>query len=134
MQKKIDVSIVPRGCTKYIQAVDVSWNKPFKALATEKYDQWLVEEGINQLSSAGNLKPPLRSTIVNWILEAWEEVSPKTIKKSYKSSALNLATDGSEDNLNHCFKEGEPCKAREKILQSQLSILTEKNVNPFEID
>ena len=29
--KKIDVSIVPGGCTKYIQAPDVSWNKPFKA-------------------------------------------------------------------------------------------------------
>ena len=37
--KKIDVSIVPGGCTKYIQAPDVCWSKPFKGLATEKYDQ-----------------------------------------------------------------------------------------------
>ena len=58
--KKIDVSIVPRGCTKYIQTPDVSWNKPFKVLATEKYGQWLAEKGINQLTSVGNLKPPLR--------------------------------------------------------------------------
>ena len=27
---------------------EVSWNKPFKALATEKYDQRLAEEGTNQ--------------------------------------------------------------------------------------
>ena len=47
---------------------------------------------------------------------------------------MNLATDGSEDNLIHCFKEGEPCKAGKEILQSQPSILTEKNVNPFETD
>lgn len=47
---------------------------------------------------------------------------------------MNLTTDGSEDNVIRCFKEGEPCKAGNKILQSQLSILTEKkNVNPFEI-
>ena len=36
--KKIDVSIVPGRCTKCRVAPDVSWNKPFKALATEKYD------------------------------------------------------------------------------------------------
>ena len=97
----------------------------------EKYDQWLAEEGINQLTSAENLKPPPHHTIVNWILEAWEEIDPETIKKSFKSSTLNLATDGSEDNLIHCFEEDEPCKARKEILQSQLSILTE---NHFEID
>ena len=36
--KKIDVVIVPGGCTKYIQAPDVSWNKTFKAHCTETYD------------------------------------------------------------------------------------------------
>ena len=35
----IEVSIVPGGYTKYVQAPDVSWNKPFKAYATEMYDQ-----------------------------------------------------------------------------------------------
>ena len=39
LAKKINVSIVPRGCTKYIHAPDLSWNKPFKGLATEKYDE-----------------------------------------------------------------------------------------------
>ena len=104
--KKIDVSTVSGGCTKYMQAPDVSLNKTFKALATRKYFQWLAEEVINQLASAGNLKPPPRCTIVNLILEAWEEITPETIKNSFKSCALNLATDGSENNLTHCFKEG----------------------------
>ena len=36
--------------------------------------------------------------------------------------------------LQQYFKKGEPCKARKKILQSKLSILTEKNVYPFEND
>ena len=62
--KKIDVSIVPGGCTKYVHAPDVSWNKPFKAYATETYDKWLAEEGINQCTATGNLKPPPRCTIV----------------------------------------------------------------------
>ena len=38
--KKIDTALVAGGCTKYIQAPDVSWNKPFKAYCTEKYE-WL---------------------------------------------------------------------------------------------
>ena len=61
-------------------------------------------------------------------------MSPETMKKIIKSCALNLATDGSKDNLIHCFKEDEPCKAIKEILKNQLSILTKKNVNPFEID
>ena len=58
----------------------------------------------------------------------------ETMKKIIRSCALNLATDGSKDNLIHCFKEDEPCKAIKEILKKQLSILTKKNVNPFDID
>lgn len=35
--KKVHRVIVLGGCTKCIQAPDVSWNKPFKATCTEKY-------------------------------------------------------------------------------------------------
>ena len=38
MQKKF-VLIVLERFTKYIHDPDVSWNKPFNALETEKYDQ-----------------------------------------------------------------------------------------------
>ena len=127
--KKIDTTIVPGGCTKYTQASDVSWNKPFKALVTEKYDQWLAEVGINRETEAGNLKPPPRRTIVNWILETWDELSPEMIRKSFKVCALNLKTDGSEYEEIHCFKEKQPCHAGKNIL----SILVEKDENPFVI-
>ena len=33
------------------------------------------------------------------------------IKSSFKSCALNIAIDGSEDELIHCFKENQPCSA-----------------------
>ena len=129
--KKIDVSIVPGECTKYLQAPDVSWNKPFKAYATEMYDKWLAEERINQCTAAGNLKPPSRRTIVKWILKSWEQISPETIKTSFKSCAFNLAIDGAGDEKIHCFKEGQPCHKGKEILESQFSILTEKDINPF---
>lgn len=52
--KKIDIVFVPGGCTKYIQAPDVSWNKPFKAYCTERYDEWLETIGIHKETDGGN--------------------------------------------------------------------------------
>lgn len=45
--KSNKIDRVPGGCTKYIQAPDVSWNKPFKVSCTEKYDEWLAKVGIH---------------------------------------------------------------------------------------
>ena len=59
----IDQVIVPGGCTKYVQAPDVCWNKPFKAVVTEQYDEWMAS-GLQQYTEAGNLRPPSRKNIV----------------------------------------------------------------------
>ena len=76
-----------------------------------------VEDGrrkkINQLTSVGTLK-----STANWILEACEEISPEAMKKFFKSCALNLPTDVSEDNLVHCLKEDKFCKSEKEILRS----------------
>ena len=45
----VDSRIIPGGCTKYIQAPDVCWNKPFKWRMIEFYDQWL-SEGVYQFT------------------------------------------------------------------------------------
>ena len=46
--KKIGTVLILVGCTKYIQAPYVNWNKPFKAICTEKYNKWLEAVGIRQ--------------------------------------------------------------------------------------
>ena len=46
--KKIDTVLILVGCTKYIQAPDVNWNKPLKTICTEKYDKWFETVGIRQ--------------------------------------------------------------------------------------
>ena len=70
-------------------------------------------------------------------MEVWKEITPGIIKKSFKMSylnlsfkvcALNLAPDGSEVMLIHCFIKDHPCKAGKEILENQLSILKEKNM------
>ena len=55
----VDSVIVQDGCTKYIEASDVCFNKPFKARVTELYDQWL-SECVHQFTDGENMKPPFR--------------------------------------------------------------------------
>ena len=46
-QINVDQVIVPGGCTKYVQAPDVSWNNSFKALESEQYDERKKQETCN---------------------------------------------------------------------------------------
>ena len=52
--KNKNIVFVPGGCTKYIQAPDVSSNKPFKAYCSERYDEWLETIGIHKETDGGN--------------------------------------------------------------------------------
>ena len=53
------------------------------------------------------IKPPSQKVIVGWILRGWNDISCKTIRKSFKSCALTTALDGDEDDQIHCFKPEE---------------------------
>ena len=103
-----------------------------KAVCTEKYDEWLEAVGIHQETEAGILKPPSRHTIVNCILDAWNELSSETICKSFNACALTSATDRSEDNNTHCLKEDQPCHTDGlKMLAEQMKLIHEQEENPF---
>ena len=45
-KKRLDVAVVPGGCTKYVQPSDVSWNKPFKSHIRELYTKWLSTRNV----------------------------------------------------------------------------------------
>ena len=128
----VDSVIIPGGCTKHIQASDVCWNKTFKAKITELYDQWL-SEGVHQFTESGNMKPPSRKKKIEWVLDAWSQLSKENIVKLFKCCGLDLANDVMEDNFIHCLKKGQPCKAGRQKLNFQLSILVDESdaMNPF---
>ena len=66
---QVETIIVPGGCTKFIQAADVSWNKPIKEHLSEMYDKWLAENE-HELTAQGNMRGPSRRQIVTWVVEA----------------------------------------------------------------
>ena len=131
-EMNVDSMIIPCGCTKYIQALDVRRNKPFKTRMTELHDQWLSED-VHQFTEDGNMKLPTRKRIIEWVLDAWSQLFKENIIKSFKCCDLNLANDGMEDNFIYCLKKGQPCETGSQKLNYQLSILVDESdaVNLF---
>ena len=129
---KIDPLIIPGGCTKYIQAPDMVWNKPFKANVTEKYDEWMAGEA-HSFTAAGNMCAPPRREIVKWILAAWDGLDKTMIINSFKSCVLTVAVDSSEDGHIHCFKENQPCRAGLEWLKLvQQAMSNSRDKDPFD--
>ena len=128
----VDSVIIPGGCIKYIQAFDVCWNKPIKARMTRLYDQWLSEV-VHQFTEGWNMKPPSRKRIIEWVLDAWSQLSKENITKLFKCCGLKLTNDGMEDGFIHRWKKRQTCKAGRQKLNSRLSILVNKSdaVSPF---
>ena len=52
-----------------------------------------------------NPRAPAPEVYLNWIYEAWQSLSKELIASSFKTCGITNATDGSEDNSIHCFKQ-----------------------------
>ena len=88
---------------------------------------------MTSVTAAGNTRDPPRREIVQWILEAWNDLDFVFIVNSFKSGLLTLAVDGSEDELIYCFKPTHPCHSglvQLKAVQQQLQQSLDNN--PFE--
>ena len=55
-------------------------------------------------TAAGTRALLLGKKIVQWILEAWNDLDKDIIVNSFKSCALTLADNDSEHELIHCLK------------------------------
>ena len=76
----VDTIVVAGGCTKFIQAADVSWNKLIKEHLGEMYDKRLAGNE-HELTAQGNMRAPSRRQMVTWVLEAWKKLQDDLIRK-----------------------------------------------------
>lgn len=95
----------------------MAWNKPFKAKVKEKYNAWMAVRA-HSFTAAGNMHGPSHQEIIKWVLEAWENLDRELIICSFRSCALTVAPDRSEDDQTHCLKEGQPCRVGQDCLAS----------------
>ena len=88
-KEKIDPVVIPGGETGYIQAADLSWNKPIKEQLRELYDQWM-DEGSHIHTKGGNMHGPPLKQIVLWVLKACSDLDKEIIIKSFRGFALSV--------------------------------------------
>ncbi len=122
----ITTAVIPRGCAQYIQAPDVMWNRPFKQSLQDAYDLWMAGDADKEYTAGGLLNVPARRLLVDWVVAAWNKLDKDLIRESFKVCGLSVKSDGSEDDLILCFREGQPCAAGREAL-SQIRPQSQEN-------
>ena len=117
-EKGLEIVLIPGGCTGYVQAPDVSWNRPFKAKVTEKYNNYMASVGLNRLTKSGNIQAIPRKEIVSWIIDAWVELESSMIRRSFKVCRLTTNDDEWEDIT--CFKKGRQCEGGAAVMHQRI--------------
>ena len=88
----------------------------------------------HSFTSVGNMRAPPRREIIKWILAAWDGLDKTMIINSFKSCALTVEVDGSEDGHIHYVKENQPCHAgleRLKVVQQAMR-KNSRDKDPFD--
>uniref|UniRef100_A0A915LSX9 DDE-1 domain-containing protein n=1 Tax=Meloidogyne javanica TaxID=6303 RepID=A0A915LSX9_MELJA len=101
---KVEPAYVPGGCTKFIQAPDLSWNKPFKEKVRHFYEIWMVNDDRREFTSSGNPRPPTLDIVLDWVYRSWQDLSKDVIVNSFLACGLSNPVDGSADDKIACFK------------------------------
>jgi len=77
---------IPPGCTGLLQPLDTHINKSYKDYMRKLFDKWFADRGSKEenRTKAGNLRAPSADLVIEWALEAWENISEDLIEKSFK--------------------------------------------------
>ena len=114
------------------------WNACFKYHLRSHYDTWLAEQACHQYIRGGNLKPPSRSLLCQWVKSSWEAVPVEMEKDSFMSCAITTSTNGSDDDQIQCFTLEKPCEEGRRVLAEQMQNVvagsSESNDDPFSSD
>lgn len=86
-QLNCQYSFIPPTATGECQPLDVGVNKPFKDKLRQKWNEWI---GQGHLTPKGNYKSAPTELLLQWIKQAWDEISPQTILNSF-SRALGVS-------------------------------------------
>ena len=94
----VEVEHIPGGCTCLCQPVDVGVNKPFKKLIRDKWEQWMISEGIVH----GTTSPPTRKQIAEWTLHAKSHINQQIIQNSWRHGEYSwFLMDNNNNNNNN---------------------------------
>ena len=85
------MGVIPGGCTKFLQPLDVSINKPFKTIFRELYDEW-YRKGELEYTEGGVVKSPNYVLQIQWIVMLGRKLVLKLSRNHSKHAALQRVT------------------------------------------
>ena len=92
------LTIIPGGMTSILQPLDVSVNKPMKVMLRHRWNDWYCD-GEHTFTASGNMRKPTLLDVCTWVNDAWEELDPAIIVKTFKKCSISNALDGTEDDI-----------------------------------
>jgi hypothetical protein len=93
-------SYIPGGCTGFVQVLDVSLNKPLKALVAQAASDH-ADKYYEKYKAGGFTVGDRRVLLTQWVAEAWKQLHVQykdTIIQTFRRVGLSLNPDGSEDH------------------------------------
>lgn len=97
---KTTVSLIPGGCTSFVQVLDVALNQPMKMLIKQEADDH-YDSHLQQWTEGKYTVGERRVMLTKWVARAWKRLHieyKETIIKSFRSVGMSLHPDGSEDS------------------------------------
>ena len=93
------LSVIPSGCTGYVQVLDVALNSLLKAKIRELSEEH-QDHNLEKYTEGGFSVGDRRILLTHWVAEAWEWLHlerKELIKQTFRKVGLVLNPDGSED-------------------------------------
>lgn len=63
-----------------------------------------MDEAIKEYTPSGKIKRPSYSLVASWVKEAWDNIDPIMIRRSFKCCGISTEVDGSEDKYIFDFE------------------------------
>jgi hypothetical protein len=98
-QNKVDILILPSGCTSILQPLDVNFNKSLKSLLKSSYAKFLAKCPLESV--------PPHKTIVEWIISACKEIDMDLIYEGFTLCGLIKPLD--KDNCCELGRKIKEC-------------------------
>lgn len=95
--------------TKELQPLDIGVNRAFKARLRTAWERWMTE-GEHTFTKTGRQRRSTYTTIYQWIVDAWADISVSTVVWAFKKAGIvtEQLDNRSDSEDNDDFDETEP--------------------------